>query len=692
MILLTSQIQFHCFDFLKITGGKTFSMNIEKQITDLIKDMSLEEKASLLSGEKGFYLKGIERLDIPPIKMTDGPMGVVENGEATAFPANIGLTASWNKELARQMGEAIGNECCSKGIGFLLAPGVNIYRIPQNGRNFEYMGEDPFLASEMVVPYITGVQSQNVAATVKHFACNNQDFERNQFSSDLDERTLREIYLPAFKAAVQKADVQAVMTAYNPINGIHASENKLLIKDILKDEWGFEGIVMSDWTSVYSTRCIEAGLDLEMPSGEFMNPTNIIALVRNRFIEESDIDDKVRRILRVCLKSGLYEKNEVKVNWQKHADTAKQIALEGSVLLKNEDTILPLDFDKLKSIAVVGPNAHLTPLGGGGAALVQEFANQSILEGIQKISPHEMIIKHFLYEDIDVVKLIEYDAVIIAVGFNKDTEGEGFDRPFQLPQDQEILLRNVTKNHAKSIVLVVAGGGIDMSGWINDADAVLHCWYPGQEGGDAIAEILTGKENPSGKLPISIEKKWQDSAAFESYNEKWAEKNFERYNIQGKAHQIWSLQYEEGIFVGYRHFDKNNIEPLFAFGFGLSYTKFKIDELKIKKLNYTDNEFITFSVKVTNTGNKAGSETVQAYVHDVECTVSRPPKELKAFDKVFLEPGKSKEIVLKMKVKDLAFFHPWKREWIVEPGEFELLVGNSSRDDKMQKLKFSINR
>lgn len=693
-ILFLSFLSYSLFAFSQ-TSDIPFSAD------SLISKMTLEEKIGFISGHKNFNIQGLDRLGIPQIKMADGPMGINGHGKATAFPASICMAASWNPDLIKQMSGAIAMEAKSKGIGVLLAPGVNMYRVPHCGRNFEYYGEDPFLASQITVSFIQGVQNQNVIATVKHFVANNQDYDRHRVSSDIDERTLHEIYFPAFKAAVQEANVGAIMTSYNLLNGVHTSESPWLIKDILKEKWGFEGIVMSDWISVYSDKAFGAGLDLEMPRPQFMNPENIVPLIKADASSEKILDDKVRRILNTSNRIGVYKTKATidSVHWENHQHLAKQVAREGFVLLKNKNKLLPITTNTSKRILVLGPNAKYTPYSGGGAAMIDAYAMTSFYEGIKNNAPTKHKVDYMSVEGIyhqnstiDYIKLKEelkkvanYDAVILCMGFNSKTEGEGFDRPFELPKNQKLLIDEVSKLQDNLIVVINSGGGIKMP-WLDKVTSLLYTWYPGQEGGNALGEIIFGKVNPSGKLPITIEKQWKDNAAFKTYDTIYAVPNAKPfYTLYGKEHEVAHMKYEEGIFTGYRHFEKNNIEPLFPFGFGLSYSTFKCSDLLLDKNTIISNDSIAVQLTIENTGKFDGYETIQVYISDLESSLPRPVKELKAFKKVFLKAGEHKTIHFTITKQMLEFYHPDYKNWIAEEGAFDILIGNSSNNIQWSK-------
>lgn len=687
--------------FLSLPGTSQTN-SIQTNTDSLLALMSLQEKIEFISGYKNFNVKGIDRLNIPQIKMADGPMGVNGHGKATAFPASICMAASWNTDLLQETGSAIGNEAKSKGIGILLAPGVNMYRVPYCGRNFEYYGEDPFLTSEMAVSFIQGVQSQKVIATIKHFAANNQDYDRHRVSSTVDERTLNEIYFPAFKVAVEKANVGAIMTSYNPLNGIHTSESSHLIKDILKDKWGFKGFVISDWISVYSINAFFAGLDLEMPRPQFMNAKNILPLIESDSLNRKILDDKVRRIINTCSRSGLYTqtKDSITVDWENHKQTARQVAREGFVLLKNESKTLPIKNNKPQHIAVLGPNAFYTPYSGGGAAMIDANEVISFFDGIKNNAPGNIQVTYieteglsYGYSKINLDKFSRqlddikgYDAIVLCVGFNSETEGEAFDRPFALPSNQEWLINEISLRNSKIILVLNSGGGVSMP-WLKKCKALLYAWYPGQEGGNALGEIIFGKVNPSGKLPISIEKQWKDNAAFNTYDTSFAVPHAKPfYTLYGKEHEMKHLNYKEGIFTGYRHYESKNIEPLFAFGFGLSYTSFELFELSVNKNKLSGNDSLQVMLKIKNTGYSNGSEVIQVYIRDVASSLPRPVKELKAFKKVILEPGQTSLVKFSINKEMLSFYDPGKHDWITEEGDFEILVGNASNNIKLKQL------
>jgi beta-glucosidase len=652
------------------------SAPVESRAEDLLSRMTLDEKIDMIGGQESFYIRQNERLSIPKIKMADGPLGVRNYGEATAFPATIAVTASWNRALMQDIGTAVGKEARSKGVHIMLAPAVNIHRAPMCGRNFEYLGEDPYLAGQMAASYVKGVQAQGVVTTVKHFALNNQEYDRHLISSDTDERTLQEIYLPAFKAAVD-AGVGAVMTSYNLINGVHASEHRHLIQDILKGQWKFDGLVMSDWDSTYDgVRAANAGLDLEMPSGKFMNRQNLLPALKAAVIKEQTIDDKIRRLLRVMFRFGFFDRPQEDPSLPKYSPDSRLVALtaarEGIVLLKNKGKLLPLDRSKVKSILVIGPNAHPAVTGGGGSSRVHPFRSVSALEGLTQIGGGG--VKIFYEKGLDNERGVnpvsvgfaaKTDAVVVVVGFNPSTEAEGKDRPFALTPEEEQLIREVGRLNPHTIVVLNAGGNVSMTNWVDSAASLLHSWYLGQEGGIALAEIIFGDVNPSGKLPVSFEKRWQDSSSYRSY---YPQENEKR------------IAYAEGVFMGYRHFDKSQIPPMFPFGFGLSYTQFAYRNLKLSSARIRGGQKLRVRFEITNTGKCAGAEAAQLYLREVKPREARPLKELKGFAKVFLEPGQTKAVEIELGPEALSYYHAKQNAWQSDPGTFEVLIGSSSKD------------
>ncbi|QZT36524.1 glycoside hydrolase family 3 C-terminal domain-containing protein [Halosquirtibacter xylanolyticus] len=686
-----------CFMLSSLGFAQT---DVNSKVESLLLRMTIEEKIDLIGGYKGFNTRGVPRLNVPTMRFTDGPMGVKDKKKKfTAYPATICAAATWNRDLVFQMGQSIASDVKTIDKDVLLAPGVNLYRVPQCGRNFEYMGEDPYLTSQMAVAYIRGVQDMGVVATVKHFVANNQDYDRHRVSSEVDERALHEIYFPPFKAAVQEAAVGAIMTSYNPLNGVHTSESHYLIEDVLREKWGFKGVVMSDWVSVYSTDAFKAGLDLEMPRPQYLNVESVKPIVLSSPDSMKLLDDKVRRILTFTLNHQKDKYSKQGVDLASREECAKSVAEEGIVLLKNKRSLLPIEGVGMKRILVVGPNAKQSMYSGGGAAKVKAAKPLSFYDSMVASAPNNYEIdllelpKNDAYtndglSDDFVSKLYAvpgYDVVVAFVGFTSNIEGEGHDRPFGLPMFQNDLIGALAQRNRNTVVVINAGGGVAMP-WVDKVGAIVHSWYPGQEGGRALANILYGKVNPSGKLPITIEKRWEDNAASASYDINHAKLDSKPlYSIHGKPHKMGKEFYKEGVFTGYRHFDHVKKKPLFAFGSGLSYTKFKLGSVSMDRNIVSDMETVKLTLTVKNCGDRSGSETVQLYVHDMKPKVVRPMKELKLFQKVFLEAGASKEVTFHVKRDMFAFYDVERHDWAVHAGKYQLLIGDASDNIVIRK-------
>ena len=646
--------------------------NVEKRVDALLSRMTLREKLILIGGVHNFFTRPIPPLGIPSLKMSDGPLGVHDYGPTTAYPAGIALAASWDTDLARRVGTSMGRDARARGVNIVLAPGLNIYRAPMNGRNFEYFGEDPYLASRMVVSVVKGMQSQDVIATVKHFVANNMEYDRHHVNAVIDERTLREIYLPAFEAAVREAHVGAVMDAYNLVNGEHMTENAHLNIEILEHEWGFDGILMSDWEATYDgIAAANAGLDLEMPSAVYMTPANLLPAIREGKVSVATIDDKVRRILRTAIQFGFLDHEQtdksIPLDDPRSREVARVEARESMVLLKNDSDLLPLDKTRLKTIAVLGPDADPAVSGGGGSSQTEPFTSVSFLAGIRNYLGARVRVltampaKQMRTAELEsVVKTA--DAVVLCVGFGPGTEGEGADRTFALPHGQDDLIRRVASLNKNVIVVITSGGNVDMSAWIDRVPAILQAWYPGQEGGAALADILFGDHSPSGKLPASFERRWADNPTFHSYYEQTDKR----------------VTYSEGIFLGYRYYDRSKTKPLFPFGFGLSYTRFQYSDLQISPRESPTPDSVGVSFEVKNVGRRAGAEVAELYVGDPHSSVPRPVKELKGFSKVFLRPGEEKKVTLTLNRRSFAYYDVKNKQWTAEPGPFSILVGRSS--------------
>lgn len=665
---------------LSPVAAQQISAEHKARAAALVDRMTLDEKLDYIGGFNKFYIRAIPRLGIPQIRMADGPQGVRNETRSTMFPCGIAAAAAWDRALIYNYGRALGQDARARGVHIMLGPGVNIYRSPLCGRNFEYYGEDPYLASETAVAYIEGMQSEGVMATVKHFAGNNQEWNRHHASSDIDERTLQEIYLPTFRKAVTKAKVGAVMSSYNPLNCVHMTENRAMTIDLLRNAWGFEGIFMSDWNATYSAvGAANGGLDLEMPSARFMNAENLRPALANGLVSEATIDEKCRHILQALIAFGFLDREQTDERIAEHNPFSDEVALDvargGIVLLKNEGGLLPLS-RKVRSIVVMGPNAGNIPT-GGGSGFVHPFSTVSVGEGMQQVD------KRLRTTVLDPAvrltgdgqteqskRIAAADAVIYCAGFDSNTEKENSDRTFALPEGQAEEIAAVAALNPNLIVVVNSGGGVDFASFGDRARAILMAWYPGQEGGRAIAEIVTGRISPSGKLPISIERRAEDNPSFGNY-----------YENVSREHRKDATQaricYNEGIFTGYRGYDRSQTEPLYAFGYGLSYTTFDYSGLRIERRE--DGTYaVSFDVK--NTGGRDGAEVAQLYVSDLAASVPRPVKELKGYEKVFLKRGETRRVEMSLDDDAFAFYDVARQGFRVEPGDFLVQVGASSQD------------
>lgn len=815
------------------------TLSPRERVNDLVGRMTLNEKIYMLQSD--FFYRGCERLGIPCLETADGPLGIASwglKGRATAFPSQLSLAASWNRDLAYRIGAIYAKEWKARGIQVFYGPGVNIYRSSKDSRNFEYMGEDPYLASEMAVPFIQGIQQNGILATVKHFVANDQEFDRYHVSSEVSERALQEIYYPPFKAAIQRAGVGAIMMGYNLVNGVYCAQNKQLMSDVLRRKWGFQGTIMSDWGATHSTlESVRAGLDMELGTFDYLNQRQLLPLIKSGAIKTSEIDSMVTHILLPCFRLGLFDKpvsRDVSVpTYNDEANqTAYEEACEGIILLKNNEGILPLKSPS--SIAVIGPNANPNVVsdncydvkgcsyGGGGSSKVNPWYVVTDLEGIKKAFPQAQVSYHegvsnaykrrlfsnsvfttsqgkrglqacyvslvdsdkvstgphsinqidkqidFRWEEgasavrslgaayqvewkgviaserndsilifvdaqggyrLDVdgstvidkrhsqtfanqwVKIpsqkgrkhtvcltywnrnchpaeirmgwdyahaVDYsealdlarkaDCVVFCGGLDASLEFEGTDRSFELPYGQDALIQALVKVNPRTIVAMHGGGAMDMSAWIDKVPALLHMLYPGQEGGTALGQILSGKVNPSAKLPFTMERKWEDSPACGNYDE---------------TRMLRKVFYREGIYVGYRGYERKGIKPLFAFGHGLSYTTFAYDNLS---LVVTDKKkgMVKVAFDITNTGRQDGAEVVQLYVHDPVAMVDRPYKELKNFAKVFLKAGETRHVEMLLRDDAFKYYHPKRHAWVLEHGKFDILVGASSADMRLR--------
>jgi beta-glucosidase len=672
---------------------------LETRAADLLSRLTLDEKISIIHADSKFTTAAIPRLGIPRRWLDDGPHGVREDigpdtwapagrtdDFSTAMPAGICLAATWNPELGFSEGEAIGQEARARGKDIMLGPGVNILRTPLCGRNFEYLGEDPLLSGVMASGYIRGEQSQDISSCVKHFALNNQEFERGTINVEVDERALREIYLPAFKAAVQEAGVWSVMGAYNQLRGQHCCENDYLLNKILKDEWGFKGLVMSDWAGTHDTRqAVLNGLDLEMGTekkyDDFFLAKPYRDGLQNGGFSSAGLDEKVRRNLRVMFATHVFDagRKTGSLNTAAHQAVARRVAEEGIVLLKNENHALPLDAAKLKTIAVIGENATRLHAHGGDSSGIKAFYEVNPLDGIvNRVGKNVNVIFSEGYRKDGGTDLAKRavsaakaaDVVIYIGGLNHDKgfDCEGADRAdMKLPCGQDELLKKIVAANPKTIV-VLEGTMVEMDVWLKKVPALLQAWYPGMEGGNALARVLFGDVNPSGKLPATFPKKLSDSPA---------------HALGAYPGTNGTVTYAEGLLVGYRWFDTKHLEPQFPFGFGLSYTTFKYSNLKLIPGSGT-NEIVTAQFEIENTGKRAGAEVAQLYVHEKDPRLTRPEKELKGFKKVSLQPGEKQTVSIPLTRSAFAYYDPARKGWVAQPDTFEIQIGGSSRDIRLR--------
>ena len=663
---------------------------IEAQAHSMLSKLTLEQKIELLGGINNMYTRPMPAIDLPRFKMSDASVGVRTWGPTTAYASGASLAATWDTDLARKIGEALGRDARARNVNFLLGPGVNIARSPLAGRNFEYLSEDPYLNSAMVVPFIEGVQSQGVIATVKHYALNDQEFNRHDGSADVDERTMREIYLPTFEAAVTKAHVDAVMNSYNLVNGVHATQNDFLNLQVLKGEWGFQGVLMSDWDATYDgVAACNHGLDLEMPSPKFMNARNLVPAVQAGQVKESTIDEHVLRLLRAELRYSFTTRPQFdpSVSTYSLADRplALEEALESITLLKNQGNLLPLEASKIKNIAVLGPNVYPAVTGGGGSSEAHAFEPVSILTGIASLlGPDAHVFYSPAMPDSDDEKkaVAQADVVIVAVGFDAKTEREGHDRTFTLPAGQDALVEQVVAANPRTIVLLTGGGGMDLSRWLDKVPALLHLYYPGQEGGTAVAQILFGQHDPEGKLPVSFDRSWDESPSAKwYYGDPKDNTTLHTTGEDGKPkdYTIEHIQYGDKLMVGYRYWTTTGKHPLYPFGYGLSYTTFKFSGLEAPA-SAASGSTVSVSFDVTNTGNVAGAEVAQLYVSDPTAQANRPERELKGFAKVRLAPGETRHVTLTLDARAFSYWDATAHKWIIDPGKFIVRVGDSSEN------------
>ena len=670
--------------------GLNSDLSTVEWVQNILSKMTFEEKVQFAGGYKQLGIHPIPRFGIPSIWCSDATSGLRCYPGGTSFLAGVAMAATWNQELIEEVAQAIAEEFRATGISILLGPGINIYRVPTCGRNFEYMGEDPLLAGMMSSSYIRGAQSKGVLTTIKHFIANNSDYDRHKTNSEVDERTLREIYLPAFKMAVQEGGSLGVMNSYNPVNGTYASENKYLLQDILRKEWGFEGFVISDWNSVYSTaNVVKNGMNLEMPNGKWVNQKAVEKEIDDGNLTEKDIELMIKPLLEALYDAGVYNRPQVDKNARLHpaefVSLAQKAAEEAIVLLKNENNLLPIVPNKNQKIVVMGRTAENTPTGGGGSSFVYRPNTKNLLTAFIETYGKESIF-HIPFnkdklskQESEIIK--SADKIIIGAGFLTYEESECFDRSWRLPKKQNELINNVSKINNNVVVILSAGGGVETESWVHNISALVHAFYLGETGADAIASVISGNTNPSGKLPFTMAKKWDDFASTSNYVDN--QDVVRRKRIDGgqgnpNKRKVWSMKYEEGLGIGYRHFDTAAIDPQYAFGHGLSYTQFEYVPISFEvKMN---DGLLELSFRVRNIGEMDGSTTLQVYVRDLESSVARPDKELKAFKKIHLEAGRSKMVAFELDERAFKFYDIKKKEWIIEPGDFDILIGTSSQD------------
>ncbi|MGV8981589.1 glycoside hydrolase family 3 C-terminal domain-containing protein [Clostridium sp.] len=650
-------------------------------VKKILSEMTLEEKASLCSGRDFWHTKAIDRLGVPGVMVSDGPhglrkqdqnvdnLGINDSIKAVCFPASCAMAASFDRKLIYDMGQAIGEECQHEDISTILGPAVNIKRSPLCGRNFEYFSEDPYLATEMATNHIKGVQSKNVGTSMKHFLANNQEHRRMSASSEIDERTLREIYLAAFEGAVKNAKPWTIMCSYNGINGTLASENKRYLTDILRGEWGFDGYVMSDWGAVNDRiRGIEAGLDLEMPGSNGVNDSRIVQAVKEGILDEKIVDQAVERILNIINRYIKNRKPNTKWDMDAHHELARKIEGECMVLLKNEG-ILPLK--KGSKIAFIGEFAGIPRYQGGGSSHVNSFKIVSAMTAVDGIADvtyaqgydnnEDIINEELISRACEVAKSAE--VAVIFAGLPDSFESEGYDRiHMSMPNCQNELIKRIAKLQPNTVVVLHNGSPIEMP-WEKDVKGILEAYLGGQAVGEASVDVLFGDVNPSGKLPETFPRKLQDNPSYLFY--------------RGEGDKS---EYREGIFVGYRYYDKKDMDVLFPFGYGLSYTTFNYSDLKLSSKEIKDTDILTVTVDVTNNGDKEGKEIVELYVGECESKIIRPLKELRGFEKVSLSPGETKKVTFILTKRAFSYYNTEIVDWYAETGDYQILIGKSSRD------------
>ena len=656
---------------------------MERDLKKIVSEMTLEEKAGMCSGLDFWHLKEVEHLGIPKVMVSDGPhglrkqdekgdhLGINDSIKAVCFPPAVLSACSFDRGLMEEMGKAIGREAQANDVSVVLGPAVNIKRSPLCGRNFEYYSEDPYLAGEIAAAFVKGVQSQHVGTSIKHFAANNQEYRRMSSSSEVDERTLREIYFPAFETAVKKAQPYTFMCSYNQINGTFASENKWLLTDVLRGEWGFKGYVMSDWGAVNDrVKGLEAGLELEMPASGGDNDAMIVKAVKDGVLEEKILDQAVERILRIIFEYADHRKPQ-EFTMEKDHEEAQHIAEESMVLLKNENHILPLKTSE--KAAFIGGFARNPRFQGGGSSHINCFKTTNVLDSVpcdaQVVYAEGFPADRDFYDkalaDEAVKAAAEADKAVIFAGLPESFESEGYDRShMRLPECQNRLITEILKVHPNTVIVLHNGSPVEMP-WLGEIKGLLETYLGGQAGGAAAANILYGKINPSGKLAETMPLKLSDNPSY--------------LNFGGGE----KVEYREGIFVGYRYYDTKEMDVAFPFGYGLSYTTFAYSNLKLSMENPTEKDTVMVSADVTNTGKSAGKEVVQLYIRDLTGSAIRPEKELKGFEKVFLEPGETKTVTMELNKRSFAWYNTELHDWFAASGDYEILVGASSRDIRL---------
>lgn len=674
-----------------LTAQSITENDMKTKIDNLISELSLEEKASLCSGRDDWSTQSVDRLNIPWIWLSDGPHGLRrapatnkpgygDQLPATCFPTASALSATWDLDLIYEVGQAIGEECQAQDVSILLGPGVNIKRSVLGGRNFEFFSEDPVLAGELGAAYINGIQSQGVGTSLKHYVANNVETMRMYMNSSADTRTLHEIYLTPFEIAVKKSQPWTVMACYNRVQGIYGTQSPYLLTEILKNEWGFEGIVISDWFAVVDrVEALKAGLHIEMPRVSAVNDSLIVEAVKNGNLDEAILDNLVKEILAIVLKAESLKKENAEFDTEKHHNFAREVAAESITLLKNENQVLPISSNKYKIIAIIGEFATNPRYQGNGSSEVKPTKLDNVLNIIKKEYGKNVKISYsqgYRLSDDNDLSLIEdaknlaakSDITLVFAGLPLQYESEGIDRKhINIPEAHNKLISEIASVQTNTVIVLTNGSAVTMP-WINEVDAVVEAWLGGQAGAGAIADILFGKVNPSGKLAETFPVKLEDTPSY--------------FNFPGEQGEVL---YGERIFVGYRYYDEKKINPLFPFGFGLSYTTFEYSDLKVSSNNFTDKEGLKLTVSIKNTGKVKGKEVVQLYVTDKESTLQRPEKELKKFAKIELEAGETKEISFSLESRDFSYFDAHRNMWIAESGEFIISIGASSRDIRQKE-------